>query len=92
MHTAFRGSLTQKLGSVVENHFKCIKNIPNIIPRVHRVHPWGPFLPLLDEKKLPKTGSKPKTPGFTAKHTTSDLWSQAYNMYRKLYVLHYNKT
>ena len=27
-HTALRGSLTQKLGSVLENHSKCIKKHP----------------------------------------------------------------
>ena len=69
-----------------------LKNIPDIIPSVHRVLPRGPFLPLLDEKKLPKTGSEPRTPGFTAKHTTTDLWSQAYNMYRKFCVLTCNMT
>ena len=69
-----------------------LKNIPDIIPSVHRVLPWGPFLPLLDEKKLPKTGSEPRTPGFTAKHTTTDLWSQAYDIYRKFCVLSCNMT
>ena len=60
-----------------------LKNIPDIIPSVHRVLPWGPFLPLLDEKKLPKTGSEPR---FTAKHTTTELWCQAYNKENCVYL------
>ena len=49
------------------------KNIPDIIPSVHRVLPWDTFLPLLDEKNLLKTGSNPRTPGFIAKHPTTAL-------------------
>ena len=69
-----------------------LKNIHDIIPSVHRVLPRGPFLPLLDEIFLPKTGSKTRTPGFTDKHTTTDLWSQAYIMYRILRDLPCNMT
>ena len=52
----------------------------------------GPFLPLLDENNLPKTGSELRTPGFTAKHTTTELWSQGYNMFRKMCILSCNMT
>ena len=40
-------------------------NIPDVFPSVHRALPRGPFLPLIDEKNLPKTGSESRTPGFT---------------------------